>query len=183
MIITILHMGELRPPIPWCGFPGGPSGKEPACRCRTHETQVQSLSGKIPWKKAWHPTPVSLPGESHGQMSWAGYSPRGHKESDMTEVTQHTRSQTLAQRCVWLLIPGPFILWPGSPAPQEQAQCWQQPPLSCPCFSLFSNPILKHNSNANHSVPNCNNQISSNRIGNSHFQSSFSCFCSGFGSE
>ena len=34
-----------------------------------------------------HPTPVLLPGESHGQMSLAGYSPWGHKESDMTEAT------------------------------------------------------------------------------------------------
>ena len=32
-------------------------------------------------------TPVFLPGESHGQSSLAGYSPWGHKESDMTEVT------------------------------------------------------------------------------------------------
>ena len=31
------------------------------------------------------PTPVFLPGESHGQRSQAGYSPWGHKESDMTE--------------------------------------------------------------------------------------------------
>ena len=31
------------------------------------------------------PTPVVLPGESHGQRSLAGHSPRGHKESDATE--------------------------------------------------------------------------------------------------
>ena len=43
--------------------------------------------GKIPWNKAWHPIPVFLPGESHGQKNLAGYSPYGHKESDMTEVT------------------------------------------------------------------------------------------------
>ena len=35
----------------------------------------------------WQPTPVFLPGESHGQRSLAGYSPQGHKESDRTEVT------------------------------------------------------------------------------------------------
>ena len=29
--------------------------------------------GKIPWRKAWQPTPVFLPGESHGQKSLAGY--------------------------------------------------------------------------------------------------------------
>ena len=44
-------------------------------------------SGKIPWRGAWQPTPVSLPGESHGQRSLMGYSPWGCKESDMTEAT------------------------------------------------------------------------------------------------
>ena len=42
---------------------------------------------KIPWSRAWQPTPVFLPGESHGQRSLAGYSPWGHKESDVTEAT------------------------------------------------------------------------------------------------
>ena len=41
--------------------------------------------GKIPCRRAWQPTPVFLPGESHGQRSLEGYSPWGHKESDMTD--------------------------------------------------------------------------------------------------
>ena len=41
--------------------------------------------GKIHWRMEWLPTPVSLPGEFHGQRSLAGYSPWDHKESDMTE--------------------------------------------------------------------------------------------------
>ena len=45
---------------------------------------------KIPWRRSWQLTPVFLPGESHGQRSLAGCSPRGHKESDMTEATQHS---------------------------------------------------------------------------------------------
>ena len=36
-------------------------------------------------RRAWLPTPVFVPGESHGQRSLAGYSPWGSKESDMTE--------------------------------------------------------------------------------------------------
>ena len=36
----------------------------------------------IPWRRAWQPTPVSLPGESHGQRSLVGFSPWGHAESD-----------------------------------------------------------------------------------------------------
>ena len=42
--------------------------------------------GKIPWRRAWQPTPIFLPGESHGQRSLAGYSPKGYKKSDTTEV-------------------------------------------------------------------------------------------------
>ena len=41
--------------------------------------------GKIPWRRKWQPTPVFLPGESHGWRSLVGYSPSGHKESDTTE--------------------------------------------------------------------------------------------------
>ena len=37
------------------------------------------------WRRKWQPTPVFLPGESHGQRSLAGYSPWGGKESDTTE--------------------------------------------------------------------------------------------------
>ena len=39
---------------------------------------------KIPWRRRWQPTSVFLPGKSHGWRSLAGYSPWGHKESDMT---------------------------------------------------------------------------------------------------
>ena len=37
------------------------------------------------WRRQWHPTPVLLPGESHGRGSLVGCSPWGHEESDMTE--------------------------------------------------------------------------------------------------
>ena len=49
------------------------------------ETQVQFLIRKIPWRRKWQPTLVLSPGESHGQRSLVGYSPGGHRESDMTE--------------------------------------------------------------------------------------------------
>ena len=39
----------------------------------------------MPWRRAWQPTPVFLPGESHGQRSLVGYSPWSLKESDMTD--------------------------------------------------------------------------------------------------
>ena len=49
------------------------------------ENWFDSWVGKIPWRRKWHPTPVLLPGESHGQRSLAGYSPWDRKELDMTE--------------------------------------------------------------------------------------------------
>ena len=45
---------------------------------------------KIPWRRAWQPTPVLLPGESHGWRGRAGNSPWGHKESDTTERLTHS---------------------------------------------------------------------------------------------
>ena len=41
----------------------------------------------VMWRRKWQPTPVFSPGEFHGQRSLVGYSPQGHTESDMTEVT------------------------------------------------------------------------------------------------
>ena len=75
----------------YMGFPGGASGKEPACQCKRHKRlRFAPWVGKIPWKRAWQPSPVSLSGESHEQRSLAGYSPWGDKESDMTEATYHS---------------------------------------------------------------------------------------------
>ena len=37
------------------------------------------------WRRQWHPTPVVLPGKSHGQRSLVGCSPWGREESDTTE--------------------------------------------------------------------------------------------------
>ena len=62
--------------------------KEPACQCRRLKRhQFDPWVGKISWKRKWQPTPVFLPGESHGQKILAGYSPQGHKALDMTEAT------------------------------------------------------------------------------------------------
>ena len=69
-------------------FPSGASGKETACHCRRYKRLgFHTWAGKSPWRRAWEPTPVFWPGESHGQSSLVGYSLQGHKESDTTEVT------------------------------------------------------------------------------------------------
>ena len=66
--------------------PGGTSSKEPACQCRRRKKPgFDPWVGKMPWRRAWQPTPVFLPGESHGQRSLVGCSPWGREESDMTE--------------------------------------------------------------------------------------------------
>ena len=65
--------------------------------------------GKIPCRRARQPTPVFLPGESHGERSLAGYSPWGHKELDMIEAAEHAhiRYMNIAQ----LVYTSLTILW------------------------------------------------------------------------
>ena len=46
-------------------------------QCKRHG--LDPWVGKIPWRRKWQPTPLFLPGKSHGQRSLEGYSPRGRK--------------------------------------------------------------------------------------------------------
>ena len=62
------------------------SGKESACQCRRHRFDL--WVGKIPWRRKWQPTPVFLPGKSHGQRRLAGYSSRGHRSVRHNLVTK-----------------------------------------------------------------------------------------------
>ena len=88
------------------GPSGGANGKEPACQCRRcKRCGFSPWVGKMPWRRTWQPTPVFLPGGSHGQRSLEGYSSQGHKELDTTEVTQHARQQDCLQ------IQGVLFLW------------------------------------------------------------------------
>ena len=58
-----------------------------------HEAQISYLAWKfincyrlaLIWRRQWHPTPVFLPGSSHGQRSLVGCSPSGRYELDTTE--------------------------------------------------------------------------------------------------
>ena len=89
--------------------------------------------GKTPWRRAWQPTPVFLPGEFHGQRSLAGYSPQGRTESDTTEAIQHTCMLQQTSRMAWM---SQFLfnardpknkaghhLWDG-----QRCNVWQQQP-------------------------------------------------------
>ena len=72
------------------GFPGGFVVKNSPAVEDMQEMLVRSLGPEVPWRRAWQPTSVLLPGESHGQRRLAGYSSKGRKESHSTEVTLHT---------------------------------------------------------------------------------------------
>ena len=65
------------------GFPGGARGKNLPANAR--DMGSMPWVENIPWRRKWPPTPVCLPGESHGQRSLAGYSPWGQRELDTTE--------------------------------------------------------------------------------------------------
>ena len=66
--------------------------------------QVRSLGREDPLEESMATTPVFLPGESHGQRSLVGHSPRGHKESDMTErLSAHRHKHTHTPLHIYLL--------------------------------------------------------------------------------
>ena len=62
-------------------------------QCRRHG--FDPWVGKIPWRREGLPTPVFLPGEFHGQRSLGGYSPWGHKESDMSEWLNNNNNKPI----------------------------------------------------------------------------------------
>ena len=72
------------------GLPRWLSSKEPVCQWRScKRLEFDSWIRKIPWRRAWQPTPVSWPGESHRWRSLAGYSPQGSEQLDATEAATH----------------------------------------------------------------------------------------------
>ena len=65
--------------------------------------------GLFIWRRKWQPTPVFLPGESHGQRSLAGHGSWGCKELDMTEQTHtHTHTHTHTQTAICLDVTSKF---------------------------------------------------------------------------
>ena len=64
--------------------------------CSAGSLDLDPWAEKFLRRRVWQPTPVFLPGEFHGQSSLAGYSPWGHKESDMTEWLTLSSVSTLS---------------------------------------------------------------------------------------
>ena len=76
------------------GSPGVTSSKEPACQCRRHKRRrFDSWVGRIPWRRAWQPIPVFLPGEFRGLWSLVSYSPWVAK--------RQTRLKWLSMHSAW----------------------------------------------------------------------------------
>ena len=90
-------------------FPGGLVVKNPPANAGdTRLTGFDPWVGKIPWRRKWQPSPVFLPGKSHGQRSLVGYCPLGHKESDTTKgLSTHTHTHTSC--CISFPQPGTVL--------------------------------------------------------------------------
>ena len=95
------------------------SQRERIClQCRRHRRhEFDPWVGKMPWRRAWQPTPVFLPGKSYGQSNLVDYSPWGNKESDTTELlSTHTQNKAYNISTVlltsYLNHPGPCPLTP-----------------------------------------------------------------------
>ena len=88
MVTVFLAFWE--PPYCFPGFPGGTVGKNlPANAGDARDAGLIPGLGRFPWSRKWQPTPIFLPGKSHGQRSLVGYSPWGYNELDVTERTAY----------------------------------------------------------------------------------------------
>ena len=83
-------------------FPGGSDGKV-SC-LQWGRPGFDPWVGKILWRRKWQPTPVLLPGKSHGQRRVVGYSPWGHKESDTTEWLHFQTMKICQHFCIMVHI-------------------------------------------------------------------------------
>ena len=75
------------------GFPGGTGIKNLPAMQEMQRHRFNPWVRKFPWNREWQPTPVSLPGEFHGQRSLVGYSPWGCRVGH-NGVTEHTHTKT-----------------------------------------------------------------------------------------
>ena len=78
------HSSTLAWKIPWTEEPGGLQSMG-SLRVRHNWVTLLSLFTFMPWRRKWHPTPVLLPGKSHGSRRLVGCTPWGREELDTTE--------------------------------------------------------------------------------------------------
>ena len=89
----------------WCpywrlrAFQAAPVVKSPSANAGDMRRGLNPWAGKIPWRRAWQPTPAVLLGESHGQRSLMGYTVHGIADSQTRLKWLNTHAQgTVAQR-------------------------------------------------------------------------------------
>ena len=89
------------------GFPGSASGKESAANAGdAGDMDSTPGSGRFPWRRAWQPPPVFLPGESQGQKSLAGFSPWGCR---VRQVRSDRACMCIYSRVYMSITTSPFI--------------------------------------------------------------------------
>ena len=130
---NFLWKNKLQQDLSPLGFPDGSAGKESTCNAGD-TGGIGSIPGlgKIPCRRKWQPSPVFLPGKSHGQRSLVGYSPEGCKESDTTEhisplLGKHTAPWEQREGATWTAAQGdsgnisepPWVCWLNQPSSQN----------------------------------------------------------------
>ena len=72
--------------LEWIAISSCKGSSQPRDQIQVSHTADKFFTTEPPgWRRQWHPTPVFLPGKSHGWRSLVGCSPWGRKESDTTE--------------------------------------------------------------------------------------------------
>ncbi|KAI4532507.1 hypothetical protein MG293_017772 [Ovis ammon polii] len=85
------------------GFPGGSAANNLPAMQESQEPRVPSL--KIPWRRAWQPTPIFFPGESPGTEEAGGLQSMGVTESDTAErLSTHSRNKVMEAQERWTFL-------------------------------------------------------------------------------
>ena len=126
--------------LPFPLLPGSASGKELACQRRRHKLcGFDPWVRKIPCRRKWQPTPVFLPGESHGGRSLVGYSPQGLSLGDHAcllshSVTSHffiSMDYSLSGSSVHGIVQARILEWVAIPFSRESSRPRDRTWVSC----------------------------------------------------
>ena len=103
--------------------------------------------GKIPWRRAWKPTPVPLPGESQGHKSLASHSPWGHRVR-YSWTTKHNTAQHFGPEVILLEETTRFTVEIHTLRAGLSSVSFSLPPLSFSSFSTAPSLPLRKSDHA-----------------------------------